>query len=328
MRTIQNGRSAYVAKLSCAIYVKPNGRDADGSRTAGLRRYSGHFRVRRRAVPPRLRHQHVLHVADERGEPQSLQGERGRVSETLQADAGADRGHPQARLQSHARTRRQHLFHRQARRHRWPFIPASRRRDDGLDPAGLCRDDAARRPAGRWQPLALLHRCAAEVPLGRAGEETRRGQGTRKDKVRGAIEVENPIEISKTEVTPWPGSLQVSVHLTCPPSGRRSTTARPRSRIGSGSSRASRNPRNGCGRPTRMSPSSSITITPPLFPWISFRPSRSVAPPNSRRPTRAGGRGRCRLSRAIPRSLRTSPSPSFWTNSTLPSATRWRSTTA
>ena len=34
------------------------------------------------------------------------------------------RGHPQARLQPHAGARRQHLFHRQARRDRRPFVPA------------------------------------------------------------------------------------------------------------------------------------------------------------------------------------------------------------
>ncbi len=37
---------------------------------------------------------------------------------------GADRGDPQARLQPHAGARRQHLFHRQARRHRRPLVPA------------------------------------------------------------------------------------------------------------------------------------------------------------------------------------------------------------
>ena len=42
----------------------------------------------------------------------------------FQLTAGAARRHPQARLQPDARARRQHLFHRQARRDRRPFVPA------------------------------------------------------------------------------------------------------------------------------------------------------------------------------------------------------------
>ncbi len=55
-----------------------------------LRRHPRHLRVRRRALAPGLRHQHVLHVADEGREPQGLQGERGRVPQAVPADAGAD----------------------------------------------------------------------------------------------------------------------------------------------------------------------------------------------------------------------------------------------
>ena len=54
----------------------------------------------------------------------------------------ADRRDPQARLQPHARARRQHLFHRQARRDRRALVPPSRRGDDRLHPGRLCRDDA------------------------------------------------------------------------------------------------------------------------------------------------------------------------------------------
>src|SRR5213080_4048068 len=43
----------------------------------------------------------------------------------------------QARLQPHARARRQHLFHRQARRDRRPFVPAYGSRDDRIDPGGI-----------------------------------------------------------------------------------------------------------------------------------------------------------------------------------------------
>ena len=112
----------------------------------------GTYRVRRRALAAGLPSQHVLHVADEGGEPQGVQGRRGEVPRPVSADARAARGDPQARLQPHARARRQHLFHRQARRDRRPSVPASRRADDRLDPAGLCRHDAARRPLGRRQP--------------------------------------------------------------------------------------------------------------------------------------------------------------------------------
>src|SRR5208282_3029715 len=76
----------YIAKLGCAIYGKPNGRDADGPRTQRLRRYPGNVCLRSGALAPGLRHQHVLHVADEGRQPQGLQGERGRISEEVQAD--------------------------------------------------------------------------------------------------------------------------------------------------------------------------------------------------------------------------------------------------
>ncbi len=78
-----------------------------------------------------------------------------RLSEKVQSDAGADRGDPQARLQPHARTRRQHLFHRQARRHRRPFLPPSCRGDDRLQPGRVRQDDAGRGPRGRRQPQQI-----------------------------------------------------------------------------------------------------------------------------------------------------------------------------
>ena len=45
----------------------------------GLRRHSGHIRVRRRPLARGLSSQHVLHVVDEGGEPQGVQGRRGGV---------------------------------------------------------------------------------------------------------------------------------------------------------------------------------------------------------------------------------------------------------
>ncbi len=102
-------------------------------------------------LAPGIRHQHVLHVADEGREPQGLQGERGGIPEEVSAHAGADRRHSQARIQSDARARRQHLFHRQARRDRRPLVPAPRRHHDRIDAGGLRQHDAGRRPVGRRQ---------------------------------------------------------------------------------------------------------------------------------------------------------------------------------
>ena len=76
----------------------------------------------------------------------AFKDERGEVSRPVSADARAARGDPQAPVQPDAGTRRQHLFHRQARRDRRPSVPASCGADDRLDPAGLRRPDAARRP--------------------------------------------------------------------------------------------------------------------------------------------------------------------------------------
>ena len=62
-------------------------RSANGARQAKqrerLRRHPRHLRVRRRPLAPGLSAQHVLHVADEGGEPQGLQGERGEVPQAV-----------------------------------------------------------------------------------------------------------------------------------------------------------------------------------------------------------------------------------------------------
>ena len=50
---------------------------------------------------------------------------------------------------------REAILKRQARGERRPPVPASCRADDRLDPAGLRRHDAARRPPGRRQPLEI-----------------------------------------------------------------------------------------------------------------------------------------------------------------------------
>ena len=102
------------------------------------------------------------------------------------------------------------------------------------------------------------------------------------------------------EVETWLGSSQEWRRRTCRPSARRSTTSRPRSRTGSGCSRASRNRRNGWRRPSPTSPSSSTTTTPRRSRSRSCRPSRSAARPNSRPPTRAGARARCRWCKGHP----------------------------
>src|SRR3954453_17066948 len=56
-----------------------------------LRRHSRHLCVRRRPFAAGLPPQHVLHVADEGGEPQGLQGRRGEISRPVSADAGPAR---------------------------------------------------------------------------------------------------------------------------------------------------------------------------------------------------------------------------------------------
>ncbi len=166
--------TAYVARLSCAIYVRsPNRRDADGPQSAGLRRHPGYVRVRCRTLPRRLRHQHVLHVAHDGRQPQGLQSQRGRIPEAVQADAGAGRRHPQARLQSHARARRQYLLHGQARRDRRAFVPASRRGHDRQYAGRLCQDDARRRPFGRRQSLAIGQERAVAIRRRCGGEKGR-----------------------------------------------------------------------------------------------------------------------------------------------------------
>ena len=71
-----------------------SGRNADGSgeiQRERIRRHSRHVRVQCRALAPGLRHQHVLHVADEGREPQGLQGERSRgTSKQFPLHARAD----------------------------------------------------------------------------------------------------------------------------------------------------------------------------------------------------------------------------------------------
>ena len=74
-------------------------------------------------------------------------------------------------IQPHAGARRQYLFYRQARRHRRPFVPATRGKHDRIDATGLRQHDARRRPIGRRQSLALRQERAVEISLGGGGEE-------------------------------------------------------------------------------------------------------------------------------------------------------------
>src|ERR1044072_1595387 len=58
------------AANSAAVWKRcrcPSGRRADGESqaTRGIRGYPGYVRLQCRTLAPRLRHQHVLHVADE-----------------------------------------------------------------------------------------------------------------------------------------------------------------------------------------------------------------------------------------------------------------------
>ena len=98
------------------------------------------------------------------------------------AHARAARGDPQAPVQPDAGTRRQHLFHRQARRDRRPSVPASCGADDRLDPAGLCRPDAARRPLGRRQPQQVrqVRESRVEYRQGGQAETESRSKGKKR----------------------------------------------------------------------------------------------------------------------------------------------------
>ena len=157
------------------------------------------------------------------------------VPEEVSAHPRADRRDPQARLQPHARARRQHLLHRQARRDRRALVPPPRRRDDRLHAGRLRRDDAGRRPLGGRQPVEVRQ---DDKPA----KEDRR-QGARSRKAQSQIQI-----LRRSGSDPWRKSSQEFHRRTCRPSAPRSTTSRPRSRTGSGCSPASRNPSNGWPR--------------------------------------------------------------------------------
>jgi hypothetical protein len=71
--------------------------------------------------------------------------------------------------------------------------------------AVLKRDDARRRPLGRGQPLPDRQKRAVQVLVGRTGDQE---SCCRKADSESQSE-EDEIQISKTEVMPWPESLQV-----------------------------------------------------------------------------------------------------------------------
>src|SRR5215831_12441231 len=68
-------------------------------------------------------------------------------------DRGAEAGGVGARPQPLHRARRQHLFPRQDRCHRWQELPANGRQHDRNERRGLSRHDGEGRPIRRRQPL-------------------------------------------------------------------------------------------------------------------------------------------------------------------------------
>ncbi len=114
--------------------------------------HPGHEGVRRHAVAPRLPPEHVLHVADEGGEPRRVQGGRARVSAELSDDRGAARGGARPRLQPDDRARRQHLLPRQDRRDRRLLVPVPGVEDDRHAGGRIQGDDAGGRPLPAGQP--------------------------------------------------------------------------------------------------------------------------------------------------------------------------------
>ena len=84
------------------------------------------------------------------------------------------------------------------------------------------------------------------------GNRSKSGESGQAPQVRNRRKAEIEAR-SKDRNATWLGSSQEFRRRTCRRSARRSTTSGPRSPIGSGCSRASRNPRNGWRRPSRTS---------------------------------------------------------------------------
>ena len=161
---------------------------------------------------------------------------------------------------------------------------------------------------------------------GRSVEGNRSRSGTDKRKATSKSQVEGR---QQRKETPWLGSSQASRRRTCPPSARRSTTTAPSEpywqRVFEGFERSKE-------WMAKTKPDVCIVVyndhasafSVEMIPTFALGCARRI--PAS--PTRAGARARCRWSRAIPSSPRTSRSRSSWTSSTSPSSTRWRSITA
>ena len=82
--------------------------------TARLRRHSRHLRPGRRATAQGIPPEHVLHVAQRRGQPGRLPGGRGGLPGQVSDDRGPAPGGARARLAGDAPPRGQHLLHVQA----------------------------------------------------------------------------------------------------------------------------------------------------------------------------------------------------------------------
>ena len=260
------------------------------------------------SLAPGLRHQHVLHVADEGGQPQGLQGERGGVPEEGSAHATADRGDPQARLQPHAGARRQHLFHRQARRDRRPLVPPSRRRHDRVHAGGLRRHDARRRPLGRRQSQQV-----------RQGQSRRGGQGG-KSKPKSKRAANRGRSVARIIA----GVASSHVPAIGAAIDNKQTEEPYWKRVFSGFERSKE-------WMAKTKPDVAIVVyndhasafSVEIVPTFALGCAAEFPPADE-----GWGPRPVRWCRAIPSSPPISPSRSFSTSSTSPSSTRWRSITA
>ena len=149
----------------------PKSGEADHVARQTLSRRSRHDDFRRRAIAQRLLAQPILHVADEGGEPRSLQGERARLSRRMGDERRSEAGGAGARSQSLHRAGRQHLFPRQDRRDRRHELPADGGQHDRHDRGRISRDDGQGRPLDRRQSQVGEDGDAQRIAAAAAGQK-------------------------------------------------------------------------------------------------------------------------------------------------------------
>ena len=178
----------YVAKIACAIYVKLNGRtpmareqhdydDIPGTFVFDQERSRQGFGINMFCMSLMKDENRKAFKADE-----------AEYLEEFNLTPEQTRRHPQARLQPHAGAWRQHLFHRQARRDRRPFVPAPCRGDDRVEPGRLRQMMLAggRSVEGNRSRSGKVAKRGRKYAKGgkKAGEEGRRGEVKRQSQAQ------------------------------------------------------------------------------------------------------------------------------------------------